>query len=229
MATQIRLPSLPENLREAHKNRLIVKDKDLRSIGYLVAVGNWILSEGVFIESIAAWRKKSQAGFWDRADVTPETTKSYLELIANSPSNRRFFLIFDNFSNLVGHVGLKSITHRECELDNLLRGASGGHPSLLYYAEIRLLEWIFSISRLSQVNVNCFSNNFLVIAIHEEVGFVLIESTPLKVKTIDGIQILNYSSREDANVTYTSDIRALDRSVFYRRHAWVVAEKGEEK
>jgi hypothetical protein len=154
---------------------LSVKNSEGLEVGYLVPVGKWVLTDLEKIELIRAWRQKAMRMYLVQFDSTFERTYKYLSELSIGDEQRLFFLIFDSNKQFIGHIGISNCTEKSFELDNLMRGRNGGDPRLIYFSEVAILNWAFSsIGALSSV-VRVVSYNWMVIDLHEEVGYGLKE------------------------------------------------------
>lgn len=171
-------------------------------IGKLVPVGNWILDDEEKIEAIRTWRSKARRMFLTQLDSTYEQTCGYLKNVSIKQANRLLFLLFDDKGKFVGHLGICNVTESSCELDNLMRGASGGSPRLVYLAEVALLDWCFAALGVAGCDVSVLTYNSMVIDLHAEVGFVETERKSLKKVVLDGVTTHQVVDRAESNVGY---------------------------
>lgn len=206
---------------EALLVRLPVKDKEHNSIGYLVPVGEWILSDEPKIELIRAWRQKTMRMFLTQFESTFDKTLGYLKNLSIEQKGRIFFLLYDDSDRFVGHMGIADVDGLKGELDNLMRGVEGGHPRLVYFAEIALLNWCFKNLGITESDVRVLSYNWLVLSLHEEVGYKHLENIPLKKISKDGFIFHDVSRLEDSNVKYACSKMILKRDDFYKVNDWV--------
>jgi len=171
-------------------------------IGKLIPVGNWILDDEEKIQAISTWRSKARRMFLTQLDSTYEQTCDYLKDVSIEQANRLLFLLFDDEGKFVGHLGICNVTKSSCELDNLMRGASGGSPRLVYFAEIALLDWCFEALGVTGCDVSVLTYNSLVIDLHTEVGFVETERRSLKKVVLNGITTHQVVDQAESNVGY---------------------------
>lgn len=209
------------SFKDSFSTRIIVSDKKLNTIGYLVPVGEWILSEKKKIEQISAWRQKNMRMFLTQFASTFEKTFGYLKKLSIAQEGRIFFLLYDSNDRFVGHMGVADVDGNQGELDNLMRGVNGGDPGLIFFAEVALLNWCFQTLGIVKSDVRVLSYNWIVISLHEEVGYKLIENVPLKKITKDEVIFHEVSTIDDANVKYSCTRMSLDRNEFYEKHSWL--------
>ena len=205
------------NYDEALINSITVFDKARNKIGWLVPVGSWILFDEKKISSIALWRQRSMRMFLAQFISTEDRTREYLKNYSINKADRLFFLIIDKEKRHVGHIGISECTSKSAELDNLMRGVNGGDPQLILYAELALLDWCFKELNLSELDVRILSYNWMVKALHEDVGFILERSSPLmKVVNDEFVDHIEVSS-ENSNVNYSCLRLKITNDSFYKK------------
>lgn len=186
-------------------------------IGKLVPVGNWILDKEEKVESIRTWRSKARRMFLTQIDSTYEQTRAYLKNVSIEQANRLLFLLFDDKDKFVGHLGICNVTESLCELDNLMRGVSGGSPRLVYFSEVALLDWCFATLGVAGCNVGVLTYNVMVIDLHAEVGFVETERKSLKKVVVDGVTTHQVVDQSESNVGYRYVQMHLLKDTFLRK------------
>jgi hypothetical protein len=206
---------------EALSARILVSDKEQNFVGYLVPVGEWILSDEQKIELIRSWRQRAMRMFLTQFESTFVKTLGYLKNLSIEQSGRIFFLLYDDSDRFVGHMGIADVDGSKGELDNVMRGLDGGHPRLIYFAEVALLNWCFKNLGISESDVRMLSYNWFVIALHEEVGYKFVENISLKKIFKDGIVFHDVTSPEDSNVKYGCTKMLLNKETFYNLNDWV--------
>lgn len=206
---------------EANKKSIGVYDPQGVKVGKLVPVGEWILKNPEIIESICLWRQKAMRMFLTQFNSTFERTEGYLKNIAIPHEGRLFFMLHDQNDRLIGHMGISGVDGHSGELDNLMRGVNGGDPRLIYLAEIALLDWCFRNLEIMHSDVRVISYNWLVISLHEDVGYVFVENFPLKKFSKEDITFHEEVSPGDSNVSYSSTKLRLEKSNFYKKANWL--------
>ena len=199
---------------EAVRFSLPIRDKQDEVIGILIPVGSWILGDPDTIAEIAEWRERAMRMFLTQFQSTIERTTHYLRNLSIGHTSRILFMIQDTEGSFVGHVGLADVTETQAELDNLMRGKSGGPPHLMLAAEYEILKWGFGVLGLESIHLRILSYNFLAIDIHKSLGFVTTEEVPLIKKKNDGQTTLTPCIAEETNVTFTCSVMRLDRDTF---------------
>jgi|LauGreDrversion4_2_1035121.scaffolds.fasta_scaffold52580_2 hypothetical protein len=206
---------------EAQEVSLEVFNQDKKIIGRLVPVGQWILDDHEKIELIRSWRQRAMRMFLTQFESTVEKTRSYLENLSVFQEGRILFLLFDAEDRFVGHLGVANIDGKTGELDNLMRGLEGGDPRLIYFSELALLDWYFKNLDVAESYVRVLSYNWLVISLHEEVGYVLYQSLPLRRHVKDGVTFHDVSTELESNVKYSCLNMRLERDSFYQVNSWL--------
>jgi hypothetical protein len=157
------------------------------SIGRLVAFSNDILdspASPVLIELIRSWRQAHREFFFTQFDETTERARDYVRMILDDPSRLMFFIYAPDDSLPVGHLGVYHLDQPTIELDNMIRGRDGGHPHLMYWAEIALLRWIFQPypwqpDPPTRARCRLLDDNWRTIRHHARVGFRMVATFPL--------------------------------------------------
>lgn len=203
-----------DSLVDALAHRIPI-ETDGAVIGSLVPIGPWILSDAHHIGLICQWRQAAMKMFMAQFDSTPERTRHYLEHRSVGEADRILFFIHDADDRCVGHGGFSGIGEDAAELDNLMRGVGGGHPTLIQHAERTLLAWLFAQMGSAEVTARVLSYNWLVIELHERLGFRRRASLPLKKTAFDdGLTLLVPCEPEQANVRHTCIELALSPADF---------------
>lgn len=210
------------SFEEAFASRIFVSDKERNVIGSLVPVGEWILADEAKIELIRLWRQRTMRMFLTQFESTFEKTFGYLKNLSIGQQGRLFFLLYDDKNRFVGHIGIAGVDGEKGELDNLVRGVDGGHPRLVYFAEVALLHWCFQNLGIVESDVRVLSYNWLVLALHEEVGYKQTENIPLKKVTQEGVTFHEVTNTDESNVKYSCTKMLLTKDVFYEINDWVI-------
>lgn len=203
-----------DSLVDARAHRIPI-ETDGAVIGSLVPIGPWILTDAHHIGLICQWRQAAMKMFMAQFDSTPERTRHYLEQRSVGEADRILFFIHDADDRCVGHGGFSGIGEDAAELDNLMRGVGGGHPTLIQHAERTLLAWLFAQMGSAEITARVLSYNWLVIELHERLGFRRRASLPLKKTAFDdGLTLLVPCEPEQANVRHTCIELALSPADF---------------
>ena len=204
-----------ETFGNAQSKQIEIFDNSNNKIGYLIPIGNWILQEKEIIEQIMTWRKRSMRMFLTQFDATYGRTLNYLKDLAIAKEDRLLFLIYTNTNKLVGHIGIANITKDKTELDNLIRGDSGGHPRLMYFSEITLLDWCFNTLNTKENNLHILSFNSILIETHTQIGYRIVNEYFLKKEKNNGIISHTKVNKKSSNVNYKIMEMLLNKKDFY--------------
>lgn len=209
------------SFNEALKVSVEVLDRNQKAIGKLIPVGEWILEDKEKIELIRSWRQRTMRMFLTQFESTFDKTFGYLKNLSIAQEGRIFFLLYDADDRFIGHMGIADVDGKTGELDNLMRGVEGGNPRFVYFAEIALLDWCFKNLGITESDVRVLSYNWLVISLHEEVGYVHKQSIPLKKNMKDGVTFHDVSTSSESNVKYSCVKMLLKKDAFYQVNNWL--------
>jgi hypothetical protein len=207
---------------EANIKAIPVLNMNGVKIGKLVPVGPFIVDDIEKIELIRAWRRKTMRMFFTQFESTFDRTLGYLKNLSIAQEGRIFFLIYDISDRLVGHIGIADVDGNSGELDNLMRGVDGGDPRLVYYSEIALLDWCFKSLGINQSDVRILSYNWLVLSLHEEVGYSFVSNSPLKKYEKNSVIFHDIVSKIESNVQYGCTKMLLKKDDFYNNAYWLL-------
>ena len=182
-------------------------------VGHLIPVGAWILEDSGLIELISEWRARARLMFLAQFESTPEKTERYLRERSIADDSRILFMI-EVSGEFLGHVGLANINQTSAELDNLMRGVSGGIPELLEASERALVAWAFKKLDLDMLYLRVLSYNWMAKSIHEQIGFLTGERLPLRQEILPDGRVLVQCGTGEATVPYTCDVMELERKEF---------------
>ena len=206
---------------EASKNFIEIKNYQGNTVGKLIPVGEWVLDNMDIVRFICASRQKAMRMFLAQFESTYQRTFEYLKKYSIDKEDRILFLIYDSNDNLIGHIGMAGVNAQSGELDNLMRGAKGGNPQLIYFSELALLDWCFKNLGITQSDVRVLSYNWMTIDLHEEVGYKHLCAEPLR-KYIEGESIFHEPVEERySNVKYKILKMLLTKENFYKSANWL--------
>lgn len=145
------------------------------------------------VDSMTRWRNRASRFFMTQFEATPERTRAWLSDTILIDQSRLLCLIHSS-QKVIGHYGFKNLTADSAELDNLVRGEPGGHPKLIYHAEIGLIRWLFSSFAISRIYAHVLADNNAVLDLHRSIGFVNEALIPLTRIESSGLVTLEYGS-----------------------------------
>jgi RimJ/RimL family protein N-acetyltransferase len=210
-----------ETYAAAEAKSIMVRNSVGNVIGKLVPVGKWILDDREKIELVRAWREQTMRMFFIRFQSTFDRTFSYLKQLSIAQEGRIFFLVNDHDDRFVGHMGIADVDGNNGELDNVVRGVAGGNPRLIYFAELALLDWCFKSLGIGKSGARVLSYNWLVISLHEDVGYSVQDSLPLKRYERDGVTFHDIVDNTESNVKYRCTTMMLSKEEFYKKASWL--------
>lgn len=202
-----------ETFIESLSSSLNVVDEANNKIASLVPIGNWALKDSELLSNFATWRQTFMRFFLTQFTASKESTYGYLEKLSIGQSNRIFFAIYVDDA-LVGHIGLSNITESKAELDNIIRGVSGGHKDLMYFSEKTLIEWAFVTLNVKTIDAQVMSKNFMALSLHERFGFKLKERHPLKKVTSESSITYEVCDKQVATEKFFLDIIEVSKKDF---------------
>lgn len=205
---------LKANEDPAKTFELAVHSPDGRCIGTMRLIDKARTRDPVLAANLTRWRNASMRFFLSQFDATKERTQQWLDNIVLASEDRLLFELLDNTGRAIGHAGVCNLNENWAELDNFIRGESGGDPGLFVAAEITLLRWLFCKLGIKIVSLYIFSNNWIPIRNHISIGFVVTGKHALSRIERDGMIQHNLDSQEGQPVKYSYLKMSLDRSDF---------------
>jgi len=165
--------------------RINIVNDNYEKIGYLRPITKSILLNNFIIKRLTKWRNNSMQFFMTQFNATFVRTKNWLNKTVLSDNTRLFFIIYDGSGKAIGNLGFIGLNEYSAELDNLIRGETGGGSKLIYYTEVAIINWMFSCLKIKEITGNIFSDNIIPMLIHKEIGFLIREKYPLYKKLIN--------------------------------------------
>ena len=204
-----------DSVDRARASSIKIMNSQSEIIGFLVPVGTWILDDLQTVESIQYWRQRSMKNYLVQFESSYQRTWNYLQQNAILDSTRILFMIAGVDGNFIGHVGLCNINDESAELDNLMRGVSGGAKDLMMHAEKETIHWAFSNLQIGEVRLRVLSFNFLAIKIHKLLGFEVFAKIPLRMEIQNRDKVLVDCDTDQTNVNYSNHVMRLRQKKFY--------------
>ena len=195
--------------------KILIHDEKKQKVGTLRLIDKGLANNAELIVALTKWRNNAMQFFLSQFVATKERTEQWLSNVAISSHDRLLFVVEDNSGNYVGNVGISNFSSSEAELDNFIRGESGGDPKLILYAELSMLRWIYCNFDVVKVKLQVFSNNWIPISIHLSIGFEITEKCMLS-KTSNGSDVqyhINSTEGEPVNFSYLQMV--LTRNNFF--------------
>jgi hypothetical protein len=144
-------------------------------IGRLIPVTDDSFSTVILL---TMWRNQVREWFMDMHEVTPETTRHWVQSVLTS-QNRFLFWIDTPEGERVGTYGYTARNEHTIEFGNLLRGKSGGDRKLIYYAEIALIRHVFAQGYVA-ILCEVLKHNQKVLDLHASTGAVIFNEVGLR-------------------------------------------------
>ena len=151
--------------------RVSITNDTREVIGYLIPVGPELARQNGLAAILCGWRQKMMRYYLTQFKASPERTLTWLQQTVVLDDTRLLFLITTAEGKMIGHIGLCNISGQSVELDNLVRGERGGHPRLIFYAEVAVLDWAICILQLKKLYLCQFTDNNFGTALHNSIGF----------------------------------------------------------
>lgn len=148
----------------------IIKDEGT-VIGRLVPINRELANNSLIIECLTKWRQKYMKYFLTQFTATNERTQLWLNNYVLLDDTTILFLIQNEEGKWIGNFAISNIREKDAELVNLIRGEKGGHPKLIFYTILSLINWMYKRLRIEDVYIHVFSNNFRSINLCSSVGF----------------------------------------------------------
>jgi RimJ/RimL family protein N-acetyltransferase len=125
------------------------------------------------IMRLARWREGAADGFPSQFPVTLAGTQRWLRKALLEVPDRVLFWVRLHDGTPVGHVGLfrYDAIERAIEIDNIVRGAQGIVPGIMFGAVQALVDWAFDALGMETLYLRVFSHNDRAIRLYERCGF----------------------------------------------------------
>jgi hypothetical protein len=196
-----------------------VYDDNGAFIGAIVPIDHSMANDLIVLKQLTNWRKNNATNFFTQFLPTIDRTRLWLRDVVLPDPTKILFLVEDTDGRRVGQFGLCGITTEDAELDNAIRGESGGHPQLFYFVELTIIRFCFEYLGVKRVVGNLFSNNIIALLLHKKIGFT-VEKTLFLQKTVDqdGVQFHTVENIEQSNTKIWQLYITLDYESFYDRY-----------
>lgn len=166
------------------------------------------------IEALTRWRNFAKKSFFTQFDASEERTSKWLRDVVIPSSDRLLFEVLDLSRKRVGQAGLCSISEKEAELDNFIRGETGGDRALFKHAELALLKWVFFVLDIPLIKLSIFSTNAIPLANHLALGFRKVAEHDLTIINENGVLRHFINTEIGQRVNYKYIEMKMERSEF---------------
>jgi RimJ/RimL family protein N-acetyltransferase len=210
------------SFESAKKKKILIQNIQGDTIGMLIPVGEWIISDEKKINVIRSWRQNAMHMFLTHFIPTFDSTLNYLKNFSIKQEDRLFFLIYSHDSKkLIGHMGIADVNIETGEFDNPMRGEKGGDSQLIYYSEVTLLNWCFKNLDITKIYARILSYNSIMLLLQKRIGFLIDSYNSLfKYKKNDYI-FHDVVDECKSNVTYKMIKTSLSKRDFYKKFYWL--------
>jgi hypothetical protein len=204
---------------------LEVRNTDAKRFGSLRLIDKGRVATPQLAANLTKWRNASMSFFLSQFEATDERTYQWLTRVVLPSDDRLLFEVLDEEGRPVGNAGVCNLSDKEGELDNFIRGESGGEPLLFVAAEDALLNWLFSDLAVEIVSLHVFSNNWIPISNHLALGFAITGKYALSKIEKDGMvqHLLNSPHGQPCKFSYLK--MTLNRGDYLTRQAGIESRK----
>lgn len=160
--------------RQVASAEMAIKVRNVQGdlIGSLTPVTPALANDETVVSGLTKWRRMFIRHFLTQFNANETRTRNWLRNVVLADDTRLLFLIYTDDHAMIGNFGVCNIRGGSAELDNLIRGEKGGDAHLIYFAELSLMDWLYSTCLVSEIYLHVFSNNTRTLALHSSVGFV---------------------------------------------------------
>lgn len=195
---------------------LPIRDSTGENVGWLSMIDAHDVDDRELVSELTAWRNANREHFLTQFEATAERTASWLRDVVIPDTSRAFYIISNVENFRIGHLGVRGLDSQCPELDNMIRGRSGGDPKLMYWAEIALIARVFEITAADSICLQVFSNNWIPISIHQSIGFQLDRLSRLSRSEVGGEVHMLVDSEEGTPQDFGYQRMVLDRPEFFK-------------
>jgi perosamine synthetase len=166
--------------------RLSVLDPKGTRMGELSALTPALAADRNIVESIVRWRNQHRAMFMSQFVPTVERQLIWYRDDVLPDEARILFLARDARGRLIGQYGLKRITARDAEVDQVIRGERSDVPCFFDAVSLAVMRFGFEQLALERLWLQVLSNNDRAIALYRRTGFDVEASAPLVRDDVNG-------------------------------------------
>jgi hypothetical protein len=199
--------------------RLAIHDDEGRVVGAMRSIDLNMVNDSEIVEQMTRWRAKNAANFFTQFSPTVERTRRWLNDDVLHEPTRLLFMVEGEDGQRLGQFGLCGITDEAAQLDNGIRGESGGHPRLFYFAELSAIQFCFEYLGVGRIFGHMFSNNTMALLLHKAVGLTIEKVQPLRrTESLGEVRFDPASTPNLVNTKLQLLTLSVDRKSFYLRH-----------
>lgn len=152
----------------------ILNDKSDK-IGFLKPITKYTINDFVIVDKLTKWRNNFKEHFLTQFHATNDRTLNWIKSSIINDNTKMLFIIYDKIGYPIGNLGFTKLTNINSEIDNLIKGEESTPNNIIYFAELALIDWMFSNLNISEIYGHVFSHNIAPMMLHREVGFEIIE------------------------------------------------------
>jgi hypothetical protein len=182
-----RVVELKTNATQEKPFKIAIQNEKGLLIGFLQIIDQRRACCPDLIQALTKWRNLSRRSFFTQFEASIERTSKWLNEVVIPSSDRLLFEVLDLSGNSVGQAGLCSISDKEAELDNFIRGEIGGDRALFKHAELALLKWVFFVLDIPLIKLYIFSTNTIPLGNHIALGFQVVAEHSLTTVLENGV------------------------------------------
>lgn len=198
---------------------LAIHDDEGQAIGAMRSIDLQMVNDSEIVDQMTRWREKNARNFFTQFNLTVERTRRWLNDDILYEPTRLLFIVEGEGGQRLGQFGLCSITNHAAQLDNGIRGESGGHPRLFYFAELSAIRYCFEHLGVERIFGHMFSNNTMALLLHKAVGLTIEKAQPLRrTESLGEVRFDPVSTPDLVNTKVQLLTLSVDRKSFYLRH-----------
>ena len=166
----------------------------------LIPIGNWIMNNEQYIQSMAHWRFQSRDSFFARFPLSTDTFSTYLQNHSIGNSGNITFVLMDADGTLHGHMGLSQVTAERAHIDAVLIRPESRGAGLAKSGLESLVRWGRDILGISVFDLEVLSSNRGAVSLYSSMGFTVAAKSHLRETHQGVITSLVECDEKDANV-----------------------------
>jgi RimJ/RimL family protein N-acetyltransferase len=149
---------------------------------YITPITFDCINKKSIISKLTKWRQENQHGFSSIFEVTDSRTKKWIKQALLDREDRLLFMVYDDFSNMIGHLGISSFNFENltCEIDNVVRGEVSEQKKVMHTASMVLISWIKDNLKPNKIKLRVLNDNSNALSLYYRLGFKLNSLHPLQ-------------------------------------------------
>ncbi|MDO9318883.1 MAG: GNAT family N-acetyltransferase [Gammaproteobacteria bacterium] len=147
-----------------------INDEKGLEVGFMRPLTTDHLDQPELIQKLTDWRNQNMGNFLTHFLATPERTRNWMKNVLFKTPGQMLLMIYVN-DQVVGHFGFKDLAKDDVLLDNAMRGDRLGHPKLMVFAGMALVEWLFRETGVQRIHAYVMADNVASIMMNKQIGF----------------------------------------------------------